>query len=32
MLADLLKKTRMQLYLEFDKEVPEAALTNCARW
>jgi release factor glutamine methyltransferase len=26
MLADLLKKTRMQLYLEFDKEVPEAAL------
>ena len=26
MLAEMLKKTRMQLYLEFDKEVPEAVL------
>ena len=26
MLAELLKKTRMQLYLEFDKEIPEAVL------
>ncbi|MEI9998191.1 MAG: hypothetical protein WDO13_02980 [Verrucomicrobiota bacterium] len=26
MLAEMLKKTRMQLYLEFDKDVPEAVL------
>jgi release factor glutamine methyltransferase len=26
MLADILKKTRMQLYLEFDQSVPEAAM------
>jgi release factor glutamine methyltransferase len=26
MLAEMLKKTRMQLYLEFDKEIPEAVL------
>ena len=28
MLAEMLKKTRMQLYLEFDKGVPEAVLAQ----